>query len=190
MYKSISCTNQILGLLRHLALGKQPRNQETCSFQSLQSQGSPSGVQTLDLMKANQICYVSDKKRWGSYISVFQRNCISWHKRSKKIAKSSSFFFFFCFPSTFALLEFSVLLYCSFPVFPSSCAFKIYLKHFLYLPNQIYFCNAILLSPNVRQQSRSWQAISYFCCTDRKHWSMPQTHLILDSAARTVTIFI
>lgn len=88
MYKSISFTNQLLGLLRHLALGKQPRNQEICSFQSLQSQGSPSGVQTLDLMKASQICYVSDKKRWGSYISVFQRNCISWHKRSKKLPKA------------------------------------------------------------------------------------------------------
>lgn len=59
------------------------------------------------------------------FIIMYQINCI---------AKSSSFSLFLCFPFTFILL---VLPYFIAPLlaFPSSCAFKICLKHSLYLPN-------------------------------------------------------
>lgn len=69
---------QCLGLLRHLAFGQQPGwGKAICSSQSVQPQGSLSGVQALDLMKFNQIWDVSTQNIWSLYSSAFQWSYIS-----------------------------------------------------------------------------------------------------------------
>lgn len=153
MDKNINYNKQCLGLLGHLALG-QPAGQgkAICSSQTLQPQGSLSGVQALDLMKVNQIQDVSDKT-FGGHISVFFNETTFHNNISDQPYCQEQFFLFLpllplCF---FTLLELPVLLYFIAPLlaFPSSCAFLICLKYSLYLPNlkQIYFCVILPTNP-------------------------------------------
>lgn len=65
-------------------------------FQSLQPQGSLSGVQALDLMRVNQIWDVSDKKI-GAYISVLFNEATFHNSVSDKLYCQEQFFLFIPF---------------------------------------------------------------------------------------------
>lgn len=104
-----------------------------------------------------------------------------------RIAKSSSFSFFLCFPFAFTLLELPVLLYFIAPLlaFPSSCAFLICLKYSLYLPNLkpdlllCHFAHKPCIS-SVRLSSLlvvKWSLL--FSYTEGKHLSVTWIHSIL-----------
>lgn len=71
MDKNINYIKQDLGFLGHLGLRQEPGQRKAiCNSQTLQPQGSLSGVQALDMMKVNQIRDISDKT-FGAHISVF-----------------------------------------------------------------------------------------------------------------------
>lgn len=172
---------------------KQTEKKAICSSQTLQPQGSLSGVQALDLMEVIQIQDVSDITYQCFsmkllFIIMDQMNCI---------AKSNSFFLPLlplCFYSPCA----PVLLYFIAPllVFSSSCAILICLKFTIYLPNlnpDLLLCH-FSLRPSISTVRLSSLLVKHSLgfVTERENIGLCHEliQLIVNFAAKIVTISI
>lgn len=201
MDKNINYNKQCLGLLGHLALG-QPAGQgkAICSSQTLQPQGSLSGVQALDLMKVNQIRDVSDKT-FGGHISVFFNETTFHNNISDQPYCQEQFFLFLpllplCFYSPWTPCP--PLFYCSSFSLPFFLCFFNLLKVFFISPQSqtrstfVSFCPQTLYLFSETKQSFSCQVISSFFLHRGKTFvsDMNSFNFILDSAAKIVTISI
>lgn len=188
MDKNINYIKQCFGLFGHLALGQQPGQRKAiCSSQILQPQGSLSGVQALDLMKVNQIQDVSDKTL-GAHISVFFNETTFHNNISDQLYCQEQFLLFLpliplCFYSPWTPRP--PLFYCSSSSLSFFLCFFNMLKTFFISPQSqtrstpVSFCPQTLYLLSETKQPPSCQAISCFCYTEGKHWSMPLIHSIL-----------